>query len=340
MPTLSYIVDKLGGVLIGDPGVVVTRVATLDGAASDSISFLANEKYAGQLRETGAGAVVVGESFREAVSIPRIVSSNPYAYFAKVSALLNPAPEVVPGVHPTAVVHADALVDASAEVGPYVTVGAGATIGCRVRLGAGCAIGSGVVIGDDSVVHPRVTMYSGVRIGGRAIIHAGAGLGADGFGIAMDEGRWLKVPQVGGVLIGDDVEIGANTTIDRGAIEDTVIEGGVKLDNQIQIAHNVQIGAHTAIAACVGIAGSSRVGRYCRIGGAAGIAGHLSICDNVEISAFTLVTRSIREPGTYTGAYPFEANGEWRRNAAHLRNLAELARRVRTLEQQGKKEKE
>lgn len=340
MPRLSHIVEQLGGVLLGDRDVNITRVATLDGATPDSISFLANEKYAGRLRETDAGAVVVGEAFRDAVSLPRIVSPNPYAYFARVSALLNPQPDAVPGIHPTAVVHTGAVVHETAEIGPFVTVDKGADIGEGVRLGAGCSVGAGVIVGSGSIIFPRVTIYPGVRIGCRAMVHAGAVLGADGFGIAMDEGRWIKVPQIGGVRVGDDVEIGANTTIDRGAIEDTVIEDGVKLDNQIQIAHNVHIGAHTAIAACVGIAGSSRVGRYCRIGGAAGIAGHLSICDNVEISAFTLVTRSIREPGTYTGAYPFEANGEWRRNAAQLRHLSDLVRRVRALEKREPNERE
>ena len=334
MPTLAEIVSRLGGELIGDPDVMVTRVATLDGATSDSITFLANEKYTSQLTSTRAGAVVVGPAFRDCVTVPHLVAENPYAYFAKVSALLNPLPAMVPGVHATAVVHESAIVDGTAEIGPMCVIDQDARIGARVRLGSGVHVGARTVIGDDTRMYSRVCVYHDIRIGSRVIVHAGAVLGADGFGIAMDEGRWLKVPQVGTVVIGDDVEIGANTTIDRGAIEDTVIEDGVKLDNQIQVAHNVHIGAHTAIAACVGIAGSSKIGRYCRIGGAAGIAGHLSICDHVEISAFTLITRSIRQPGSYTGAYPFEANGDWRRNAAQLPHLSEIARRVRALEKQ------
>jgi UDP-3-O-[3-hydroxymyristoyl] glucosamine N-acyltransferase len=203
-------------------------------------------------------------------------------------------------------------------------------------------VGGDVVVGSHSTLYPHVTVYRGCRLGCRVVVHSGAVIGADGFGIAMDEGRWLKVPQIGCVRIGDDVEIGANTTIDRGAIDDTVIEDGVKLDNQIQVGHNVRIGAHTAIAACVGIAGSSRIGRFCRIGGASGIAGHLTIADNVEISAHTLVTKSIQEAGIYTGAYPFESNKEWRRNAASLRKLGELSNRLRALErelQSGKKGK-
>ncbi len=330
--TLAGIVERLGGELVGDGGIAVRQVATVEKALPDTITFLANERYLPHLKSTTAGAVIVGEALRGALVIPYIVAANPYSYFARVSALLNPEPEAAPGFHPSAVIHPTAVIGEGVEIGPCAVIEEGVVIAAHVRIGAGCYIGAHSSIGEHGHLYANVTIYKQCSIGVRTIIHSGVVIGADGFGIAMDEGRWLKIPQIGGVSIGDDVEIGANTTIDRGAIEDTVIEDGVKLDNQIQIAHNVHIGAHTAIAACVGIAGSSRVGRYCRIGGASGIAGHLSISDQVEISAHTLVTKSITEPGTYTGAYPFEVNRDWRRNAASLRNLAELTERVRALE--------
>jgi len=330
--TLASIVEHLGGELLGEGGLTIRQVATLENAVPDTIAFLANERYLPQLKSTRAGAVIIGEALRGSLDRPCIVVANPYSYFARVSALLNPEPVLLPGRHPSAVIHPEASIAEGVQIGPGVVIEAHAVIGANACIGAGCYIGTGCVIGESGRLYPRVTVYRDCVIGRRAIVHSGVVIGADGFGIAMDEGRWLKVPQIGGVRIGDDVEIGANTTIDRGAIEDTVIEDGVKLDNQIQIAHNVRIGAHTAIAACVGIAGSSRVGRFCRIGGASGIAGHLTIADHVEISAHTLVTKSITEPGTYTGAYPFEANRDWRRNAASLRNLGELTERVRALE--------
>jgi len=334
--SLSGIVERLGGTVIGDAGTVISQVATLERAAPGTISFLANERYLGQLKNTRAAAVILGESFSTVVDLPRIIAGNPYAYFARVSALLNPQPALTAGRHPSAVIDRSAKVAASACIGPGAVIEGGAQIGENVLVGAGCYIGRDAVIGERSRLYAHVTVYHGCIIGPDALIHAGVVIGADGFGIAMEQGQdgghWLKVPQIGAVRIGRDVEIGANTTIDRGAIEDTVIGDGVKLDNQIQIAHNVEIGAHTAIAACVGIAGSSKVGAYCRIGGASGIAGHLSITDHVEISAHTLVTKSITEPGAYTGAYPFGPNREWRRNAASLRRLGDLNDRVRALE--------
>lgn len=330
--TLTSIVEHLGGELLGGGGIVIRQVATLEKATPDTIAFLANERYLPQLKFTQAGAVIIGDNLRGALDRTCIVAANPYSYFARVSALLNPEPEPLAGQHPTAVIHADAKIGEGVQIGPGVVIEEYAVIGSHCCVGAGSYIGAGSVLGERVRLYPHVIVYKGCSIAKNSVVHSGAIIGADGFGIAMDDGRWIKVPQIGGVLIGEDVEIGANTTIDRGAIEDTVIEDGVKLDNQIQIAHNVRIGAHTAIAACVGIAGSSRVGRYCRIGGASGIAGHLSIADHVEISAHTLVTKSITEPGTYTGAYPFEANRDWRRNAASLRNLGELTERVRALE--------
>jgi UDP-3-O-[3-hydroxymyristoyl] glucosamine N-acyltransferase len=334
--SLGELVERFGGEVAGDPAVRVRKVATLENAGPETISFLANPRYLAQLRSTRASAVIVGESGRGATRLPRIVCSNPLAYFARVSALLNPPPAARAGVHATAVVDASAQVAGDAEIGPCAVLGRRAVIGPGAAVGAGCFIGDSVVIGAGTRLYPNVTVYDDCVIGDRVILHSGVVIGADGFGLALDEGRWVKVPQIGRVVIGNDVEIGANTTIDRGAMDDTVIEEGVKLDNQIQVGHNVRIGAHTAIAACAGIAGSARIGRHCRIGGASGIAGHISIADHVEISTYTLVTKSIGEPGTYSGAYVFEPHRRWLRNAVQLRHLAELADRVRALEKRGR----
>jgi UDP-3-O-[3-hydroxymyristoyl] glucosamine N-acyltransferase len=330
--TLHEITARFGGEVAGDSGVRVHQVATLENAASGCIAFFANQRYLPQLKTTRASAVIVSEAARGATALPRIICSNPYAYFARVSALLNPAAPATAGIHRTAVVEKSAVVETGVEIGPHAVVGGNAIIRAGTIIGAGCCIGDGTVIGSATRLYPNVTVYHDCVIGDRVIVHSGVVIGADGFGIAMEDERWLKVPQIGRVVIGDDVEIGANTTVDRGAIDDTVIEEGVKLDNQIQVAHNVRIGAHSAIAACVGIAGSARIGRLCRIGGASGIAGHITIADRVEISAHTIIMKSIDKPGTYSGAYPSQPNAEWRRNAARLRHLDELAERVGALE--------
>lgn len=330
--TLREIAERFGGEVVGDPATRVHQVATLENAASGNVAFLANPRYLPQLKTTRASAVLLGAAMRDATALPRIVCDDPYVYFARVSTLLNPPREARAGVHPSAVVDATAVVAGDAEVGPLAVVGREARVGPGAIIGPGCIVGDRVRIGEGVRLHANVTIYEGCEVGDRVIIHSGAVIGADGFGIAMDGGRWIKIPQVGRVVIGADVEIGANTTIDRGAIDDTVIEEGVKLDNQIQVAHNVHIGAHTAIAACVGIAGSTKIGRYCRIGGAAGIAGHVTIVDGVEISAYSAITKSIDKPGVYSGLYPFETNRDWRRNAVHLRHLADLADRLRALE--------
>jgi UDP-3-O-[3-hydroxymyristoyl] glucosamine N-acyltransferase len=337
--SLREITQRFGGEIAGDPAIEVRGVATLEKAAADCIAFFANARYLPQLKSTRAGAVIVGKADRGATQLPRIVCGNPYAYFARVSTLFHPAPSARPGVHPTAVIDASARVAGDAEIGPCAVIDPGAEIGAGCVIGAGCFIGEGVAIGAGTRLYANVTVYHGCVIGERSILHSGVVIGADGFGLAMEEGRWIKVPQAGRVVVGDDVEIGANTTVDRGALDDTVIEEGVKLDNQIQIAHNVRIGAHTAIAACTGIAGSAKIGRHCRIGGASGIAGHITIADGVEISTYTLITKSIDRPGTYTGAYAFEPHRDWLRNAAQLRHLAELAQRVRALEKKSKQPK-
>jgi len=317
--TLGQIASRLGGRVAGDAQTLIRQVGSLEHAGAGEITFLSANKYKPKLAATRAAAVIIAAEHEELTTLPRIVCERPYAYFARVSQLFNPLTTQAAGVH------------ASAVVAP------GAKLGAGVSIGAGCVIGEGVTIGDDTCLYPRVVVYANCFLGSRVIVHSGAVIGADGFGIAEEEGRWVKIPQIGGVRIGNDVEIGANTTVDRGALGDTLIEDGVKLDNQIQIGHNVRIGAHTAIAACAGIAGSADIGRHCVIGGAAMIAGHIKLADHVEISAGTLVSRSILKAGTYTGVFPFEENGSWARNAALVRHLAELADRVRSLERKGKK---
>jgi UDP-3-O-[3-hydroxymyristoyl] glucosamine N-acyltransferase len=312
---LADIVQRFGGNLLGDADVIISQIATLDSAQAHQIAFLANSKYRSQLDKTRAGAIILGAADADATSIPRIVCSNPYAYFAKLSAFLNPPPQAVAGIHSSVVIGEGAVIHPGVQIDANVVIGEGAQIGSNSIIMAGCSIGARVVIGEHAILYPRVVVYHDCVLGNNLIAHSGVVIGADGFGLAMDEGRWLKIPQIGRVVIGDDVEIGANTTIDRGALDDTVIEDDVKLDNQIQIAHNVHIGAHTAIAGCVGIAGSATIGRYCRIGGSAGILGHLQIADYVEISSFTLVGKSIKERGSYCGIFPFTTTQTWRKNA-------------------------
>jgi UDP-3-O-[3-hydroxymyristoyl] glucosamine N-acyltransferase len=331
---LSEIAARLGGRVLGRAEACVSQVATLETAQPAQISFLTNSKYRAQLASTKAGAVILGEADADATGLPRIISDNPYAYFAKVSALLNPLPEGKAGIHPAAVIGAGTKIDATASIAATAVIADGATIGAFSVIGEGCYIGKNAIVGSHARLYPRVVVYHDCVIGDNLIAHSGVVIGADGFGIAMDEGRWIKIPQIGRVVIGNDVEIGANTTIDRGALDDTVIEEGVKLDNQIQVAHNVHIGAHTAIAGCVGIAGSTTIGRYCRIGGSAGILGHLHIADHVEIAAFTLIGKSIREAGSYAAIFPFAKVEDWRKNIVHLRHLDDLVKRVKTLEQQ------
>lgn len=329
---LDELVERLGGELVGDATVTVSRVDTLERAGADAISFLANPKYAGQLATTRAAAVIVGAGARDATSLARIVVDDPYVFFARVSQLLNPAPRPPAGVAPSA--DLASVLPETASVGAGVTIGGGVAVGENVVIGPGCHIGDRVRLGDATVLHANVTIYSDCELGERCIVHSGAVIGADGFGFARErDGSWVKIPQVGRVIVGNDVEIGANTTIDRGTLDDTVIGDDVKLDNQIQIAHNVKIGEHTAIAGCVGIAGSTTIGRRCMIGGQAGVIGHLQIADDVVVSAGTLVSKSIREAGVYTANLPLQAHGEWVRNFAHLRHLGSLADRIRRLEQ-------
>ena len=331
MLRLDQIVARFGGEIVGAGDTAIARIATLENAGAGDLAFLANPKYRHQLTTTRAAAVIMAPP---AVNGPAaaILTPQPYLYYARVAQWLNPLPVPVPGVHPSAVVEGE--VAASASIGPNVWIGPAAKVGAEVVIAANCSIGAGVEIGAGSRLAANVAIYSGSRLGARCLIHSGAVIGADGFGFAREAtGAWVKIPQVGRVLIGDDVEIGAGTTIDRGSLGDTVIADGVKLDNQIQVGHNVRIGAHAAMAGCVGIAGSAVIGARCTVGGGAVILGHLQIADDVDVAAGTLVAKSIRNAGTYSGAVPFLEHGDWLKNFSRLRHLDAMADKIRALEQ-------
>lgn len=330
--TLNALIRSLGGEVLGDGGILIYSVRSLAQAQEGDLSFLSNPKYRKQLENTCATAVIVGPADRDSTALPRIVTANPYAYLAKVLTVLYPPSPVVPGIHPRAVVHAEAKIAATASIGANAVIEAAAVIGERTVIGAGCYIGEHAQLGEDARLYPGAVIYARCVLGARVILHSGVVIGADGFGLAQENQHWLKIPQIGRVLIGDDVEIGANTTIDRGALEDTVIEEGVKLDNQIQVAHNVHIGAHTAIAGCVGIAGSAHIGKHCMIGGAAMILGHLQIADGTTISTGTLVSKSITEPGVYSAMWTAMPHRAWLKEVAQVKQVAALAARVRELE--------
>jgi UDP-3-O-[3-hydroxymyristoyl] glucosamine N-acyltransferase len=323
---LGELASRFGLELTGDPALVVERVATLANAAPGTLSFLANPRYRAALAGTRASAVVLRRADLAACPVAALVAPDPYLAYARIAQLLHPPSAAAAGVHPSAVVDPGAQVDPGASIGPQVSIGPGARVAAGAVIGPGCAIGAACSVGQGTRLGANVTLYDGVMVGARCLIHSGAVLGADGFGIAASAEGWVKVPQVGGVRLGDDVEVGANTTIDRGAIEDTVLEDGVKLDNQIQVAHNVVIGAHTAIAGGTLIAGSTRIGRRCLIGGGVGIAGHLELVDEVVITARTFVTRSIARAGVYSGALGFDEQRRWQRNAARFHRLDAVAR--------------
>jgi UDP-3-O-[3-hydroxymyristoyl] glucosamine N-acyltransferase len=324
--SLGELAVRFGLELRGDPALRVSHVATLSQAGAGALSFLANSRYRKQLASSRATAILVAPGDADACPAAALIGPNPYLAYARIAALIHPPISMPAGIHPSAVVAGGARIAASASVGPLSVIEAGAELGERVAIGAGCTILAGARVGADTRLMPRVTLYAGVRIGERCLLHAGAVIGADGFGFAPDAGAWVKVPQVGSVRIGDDVEIGANTTIDRGAIEDTVVENGAKLDNQIQVGHNVTIGAHTAIAACTGISGSTTIGQRCMIGGMVGFAGHLTIADDVTITGCSLVSASIRQAGSYSSGMPTVETRAWRRMVAHLRRFGEKER--------------
>ncbi|MCD1631496.1 UDP-3-O-(3-hydroxymyristoyl)glucosamine N-acyltransferase [Marinobacter shengliensis] len=329
---LQELAEALGAELRGDPDTAISGLATLQAAGPGQMSFLANPAYAKYLAQTKASAVIVSPANAADAPTNVLLLDNPYLGYARISHWFDATPAPVAGIHPTAVVDPSATVADSACVGPHVVIEADAQIGDQVVIGAGCFIGARSRIGDQSVLRPRATLAHDVVLGQRCHILSGAVIGSDGFGFANERGVWHRIAQVGGVVLGDDVEIGANTTIDRGAVDDTVIGNGVKIDNLVQVAHNVRIGDHSAMAAKVGIAGSTKIGRHCVFGGAAGVAGHLEITDQVQLTGMTMVTGDIAEPGVYSSGTSADTNRQWRKNAVRFRQLDILARRIKELE--------
>ncbi len=332
----AFLCGELGGELVGDAATAIARIGPLETATPDTISFLSNPRYQQQLAASKAGCVIVSNGMRDA-AVARgaaLVVPDPYLAFARLTRWWaeRQRSRPAPGIHPSAVVADDAQVASDAHIGPGVVIESGARVEAGAVIGAHCFIGEAAHVGADTRLAPRVTLGERCRIGARGIVHSGVVIGADGFGFAPNKGRWEKIAQLGAVRIGDDVEIGANTCIDRGALDDTVIEDGVKLDNLIQVGHNVHIGAHSAMAGCVGIAGSASIGKGCTVGGGAIVLGHLTLADGVHISAASVVMRSINKPGQYSGVFPIDDNSSWEKNAATLRQLHTLRDRLRSLE--------
>lgn len=334
--SLADVIAALGGDLHGASETQITRIGPLEAADAGTLSFLSNPRYQAQLASSSAACVIVAPAFAEAAAArgAAIVTPDPYLYFARLTqwwaARVRPRPAA--GIHPSAVIDASALIGANVSIGALAVIEAGAQIGDDAQIGSHCVVERNARVGSGSRLAARVTLGFDCQIGERCIVHAGVVIGADGFGFAPTQGRWEKIEQLGAVRIGNDVEIGANTCIDRGALEDTVLEDGVKLDNLIQIGHNVHVGAHTAMAGCAGVAGSARIGAHCTVGGGAIILGHLSLVDHVHVSAATVVSRSIKQPGQYSGVFPFDDNASWEKNAATLRQLHTLRDRIRALE--------
>ena len=338
---LGELVAALGGELVGDPAVLIASIAPLESAGPEAISFLSSAKYRSQLAVTRAACVIVAEALREEAAQrgAAIVTDDPYLYFARLTqwwaARCRPRPSA--GVHPSALVHASAVLGAGVSVGPLAVIEAGAIVEDDVVIGPHSVVGARARIGSGTRLAAHVTIGFDCVVGSRCIFHSGVVVGADGFGFAPHQGTWVKIEQLGAVRIGNDVELGANTCVDRGALDDTVIEDGVKLDNLVQIAHNVHIGEHSAMAGCVGVAGSARIGKHCTVGGAGMILGHLTLADHVHVSSGTLISRSVLKPGLYSGAFPFDDNASWEKNAATLRQLHALRDRIRALEKEVKK---
>ncbi|WP_349571679.1 UDP-3-O-(3-hydroxymyristoyl)glucosamine N-acyltransferase [Azotobacter salinestris] len=330
--TLGELAERLGATLRGAADRVVRGLATLEEAGPEHLSFLANSKYRKYLGSTRAGALLLTPEDAESYAGDALLLGNPYLAYAQLSHLFDPKPVAPAGVHVTALVSPDASIHPTASIGAYAVIEAEARIEAGVTVGAHCFIGARSLIGEGGWLAPRVTLYHDVRIGRRVVIQSGAVIGGEGFGFANEKGTWRKIAQIGGVTIGDDVEIGANTTIDRGALADTLIGNGVKLDNQIMIAHNVQIGDHTAMAGCVGISGSTKIGRHCMIAGGVGMVGHIEVCDGVFVTGMTMVTRSIQEPGAYSSGTAMQPASEWKKSVARIRQLDDLARRLQQME--------
>ena len=331
---LNEIAEQIGAVLHGDGDCEISAIRPLQQATSGHLSFLNNPKYEKYLADTAASAVIVSPDSLPACSTNALVLDNPYVGYAKAAHLFAPAREAQPGIHPTAVVGKDCIIDDSAEVSANVVIGDGSQIGAKSIIHPGAVIGKQCCIGKGSVLYANVTLYDGVKIGARVTLHSGVVVGADGFGLAKAEGKWLKIPQLGTVIIEDDAEIGSNTTIDRGALGDTIIGQGVKLDNQIQVGHNVTIGEHTAIAACSGISGSVDIGKRCMISGMVGFTGHFKVADDVMITGQTMVSKGIDKPGIYSSGTVMEPHASWKKNAVRFRQLDQLAKKVKQLESQ------
>lgn len=333
MISLGDLAENLGLELRGDPAITVRAVNTLSKAKPDELSFVNDPRYRGDLAVTQAGVVILREDLAQECPVSSIVSNAPYLAYARAAQIIYAPEPIVPGVHSSALIAANCTVDSDTEIGPNVVLGANAVVEAQVRIGAGAYIGPDCHIGKETVVEAGAKLVGNVRVGERCRISPGAVIGSSGFGFAPGEqGEWIRIPQVGGVVLGNDVEVGANTTIDCGAIEPTRIGNGVKLDNLIQIAHNVEIGDHTAVAGCVGIAGSAKIGRHCAIGGGVGIVGHIEIADRVIITGTSFITQDIREPGTYSSGVPFSESGKWRRNYIRFTQLDSMAKRLKEVE--------
>ena len=330
---LEELAERTGAELIGEADIPIQGIGSLLNATPGQIAFLSDRRHKKQLKNTRASAIIVGHDDRKSCDLPRLICDDPYLVFASLSQLFWRPPLSVPGIHATAVVAEDCQLDAGVSVGANTVFDIGVKVGKDCVIGANCTIGAGCVLGARCRLAAGVVLEHGVRLGDDVIIHSNVVIGCDGFGFAEDRGRWKKIAQCGSVVIGNQVEIGANTTIDRGAIDDTIIEEGVKIDNQVQVAHNVRIGAHTAIAGCTGIAGSTTIGKYCRIGGAVGIAGHLTICDHVTLAGMAAVSAGIDEPGLYASAPPLEPYRDWLKNKARIKQLDRMAKRLQRLEQ-------
>ncbi len=332
--TLGQLATRLGATLKGDSELLITGLATLQDAGAGQLSFLANAQYRKYLADTQAAAVLLTEADAVGFAGNALIVANPYLAYAELSHAFDRKPQGVVGVHPSALVAADASIDPTASIGAYAVIESGAQIAAGVTVSAHCFVGARSVIGEGGWLAPRVTLYHDVRIGRNVVIQSGAVIGGEGFGFANEKGVWQKIAQIGGVLIGDNVEIGANTTVDRGALSDTVLGNGVKLDNQIMIAHNVQVGDNTAMAGCVGISGSTKIGKNCMIAGGVGMVGHIEVCDGVFVTGMTMVTRSITEPGSYSSGTAMQPANEWRKSAARIRQLDDMAKRLQQLEKQ------
>lgn len=332
--TLAEIAEQVGATVQGDASIVITGVAPIEAGEPGCIGFLANRKYQSHLATTALSAVIVAPAMAEGCVKPALVHANPYATYARVAQLFDNAPSPADGVSSAAHIDPLAKIADSASVGPGAVIAAGVVIGERSVIGANTVIGENTTIGDDCCIYPNATVYYGVSMGNKVIIHSNTVIGADGFGFAPDNGLWEKIPQMGGVTLGDNVEVGSGTTIDRGALNDTILEDHVKIDNQVQIGHNAKIGRATVIAGCSAIAGSATIGANCMLGGGTGVSGHISICDGSIVTGGTNILTSIRKPGSYSAGVQHDETGSWLKNAARFKQLDKMARRLSQLEKQ------